>query len=153
MKQSCVLVLACFIAMLPTFAQQSTSHEAGEDNPQVRPPVTTADLKIVQRTRQILSDSSRWNRADTRSCPAKARTFSIYCALEKATVEVKGQFGHRGAAMQEARFVIEEMAPGRDYDHRLMDYNNDSRTTFADVQEMLRRLEHRIAKRLAENQR
>jgi hypothetical protein len=35
------------------------------------------------------------------------------------------------------------------YNHRLMDYNNDPSTTFADIQNVLRLMEDRIAKRLA----
>jgi hypothetical protein len=57
----------------------------------------------VQRARQILNFQSRWNRADMRVCPANAKTFRLYCALERATDEVSGNFEHRGAAMQEAR--------------------------------------------------
>jgi hypothetical protein len=117
---------------------------------QSRPPVTTADLRIVQRARKILDSPAKWNRADTRVCPAAAKTFSLYCALEKATDEVSGDFEHRGAAMQEARFVIDEvMAKGNHYDHRLMDYNNDPATSFRDIQETLSILEDRIRKRLA----
>ena len=83
----------------------------GDDNPDARPPVTKADVRIVQRAREILNSQSEWNRADTRVCPADAKRFSLYCALEKATDEVSGKFEHRGAAMQEARFVIDEIAP------------------------------------------
>jgi hypothetical protein len=118
---------------------------------QLRPPVTSADLRIVQRARKILDSPAKWNRADTRVCPAAAKTFSLYCALEKATDEVSGDFEHRGAAMQEARFVIDEvMAKGNHYDHRLMDYNNDPTTSFRDIQATLTILEDRIRKRLAE---
>ena len=95
-----------------------------------------------------------WNRADTRVCPADAKTFSLYCALEKATNEVNSKFEHRGAAMQEARFVIDEIAPDRKkYEHRLKDYNNDPMTTFADVQKFFQLLEERISKRLEEESR
>jgi hypothetical protein len=105
------------------------------DDPQARPPVAQADLEIVKRAREILDSPSKWNRADNRNCPETAKTFSLYCALEKATIEKSGNFEHRGAAMQEARFVIEEVAPNLNrYQHRLMDYNNDPTTTFADVQ-------------------
>jgi hypothetical protein len=52
--------------------------------------------------------------------------------------------------MQEARFAIEQIAPGRDYHHRLMDFNNDPRTTFVEIQRTLGVLEDRIAARLAE---
>ena len=53
--------------------------------------------------------------------------------------------------MQEARFAIDEvLAKGNHYDHRLMDYNNDPKTTFADVQRFFTLIEERIKKRLAE---
>jgi hypothetical protein len=68
------------------------------------------------------------------SDPSDAKTFSMYCVLEKATVEVTGSCEHRGAAMQEVRFVIEDLAPNHNYEHRLMNYNNDPTTTFTDVQ-------------------
>jgi len=116
-----------------------------------KPPVTKYDVQIVQRARELLDSPSQWNRADTRECPAEAKTLSLYCALKKATDEVTGKFEHRGAAMQEARFVIDEIAPNRtSYHHRLMDYNNDPTTTFDDVQKFFRLLEERIAKRVKE---
>jgi hypothetical protein len=116
-----------------------------------KPPVTKYDVQIVQRARELLDSPSKWNRADTRDCPADAKTLSLYCALKSATDEVTGNFAHRGAAMQEARFVIDGLAPNRkNYHHRLMDYNNDPTTTFADVQKFFRLLEDRIAKRVKE---
>ena len=118
------------------------------DDSNARPPVSQADLKIVQRARKILSSPTRWNRADNRECPAGARTFSLYCALEKAMTEVSGNFEHRGAALQEVRFIIDEIAANRNYNHRLMDYNNDPTTTFADVQEVFAITERLIALRL-----
>lgn len=37
--------------------------------------------------------------------------------------------------MQQARFAIDEaLAKDDHYEHRLMDYNNDPKTTFVDVQ-------------------
>ena len=129
---------------------QNLSDRASE----ARPPVTVMDLKIAQRASAILNSSTKWNRADTRVCPADAKTFSLYCALEKATDEVAGRFEHRGAAMQEARFVIEEVDPNwKRYEHRLKDYNNDPNTNFADIQRVLRLLEEHIAQRLAEQNR
>jgi hypothetical protein len=123
----------------------------GNNDSQVRPPVTKADVEIVKRASEILDSPSKWNREDNRICPGEAKTFSLYCALEKATDEVSGNFEHRGAAMQEARFVIDEIAPNRDsYQHRLMGYNNDPTTTFADVQKVFHLMEERIAKRLKE---
>jgi len=120
------------------------------DDPEAEPPVTNADLLIVRKAREILSSPAKWNRADNRVCPPDAKTFSLYCALEKATDEISSQFEHRGAAMQQARFVIDEIAPNaKHYSHRLMDYNNDPGTTFQDIERFFRLLEKRIDKKLA----
>ena len=62
-----------------------------QDDSQVRPPVTKADLTIVKRARETLSSPAVWNRADTRICPKDAKTFSLYCAL--ATREAAGWGG------------------------------------------------------------
>jgi hypothetical protein len=137
------LVTTIILVFLVTFAK-------AQDDSNVRPPVTAADIQIVQKARQILNSPTKWNRADTRVCPDDAATFSLYCALEKATKEVSSNFEHRGAAMQEARFVIDEISHQKNYDHRLMGYNNDPTTTFADIQKVFDLLETRIAKRLKE---
>ena len=121
---------------------------SGGDDPDARPPVTPADLDIVRRARAILASPAVWNRADKRECPPTAQTFSIYCALEKATRDAGRTFEHRGAALQEVRFVIDEITTDRTYEHRLMDYNNDPRTTLAEVQQVLRVAAELIALRL-----
>ena len=140
-----------FVAFLlpPLHANaQGTKPQSNVDDSTLRPPVTQADLQIVKRAREILNSESKWNRADNRDCPAEAKTVSLYCALQKATVEVGGKAEHRGAALQEARFVIDEIAADRNYEHRLMNYNNDPMTTFADIQEVLRITESLITLRL-----
>ena len=115
-----------------------------------KPPVSEGDIRIVRRAREILNSPAKWNRSDNRECPATQKTYSLYCALEKATEEVSTKFEHRGAAMQEARFAIDEvLAKGNHYEHRLMDYNNDLKTTFADVQKFFTLIEERIKRRLA----
>ncbi len=128
----------------------SAKAQVASDDSDARPPVAKVDLEIVRRAREILDSPSKWNRADNRVCPETAKTFSLYCALEKATTEKAGSFVHRGAAMQEARFVIEEIAPNVNYyEHWLRDYNNDPTTTFADVQKFFDVLADHVARRLA----
>jgi len=106
------------------------------------------DRRIVARAAGILSNASVWNRADDRKCPAAATTWSIYCAMEKATDDVTGGIDHRRPAMEVVREIVDDRSAGRNYDHRLMDYNNDSRTTLADVAslfaEALKRMDDRI---------
>jgi hypothetical protein len=142
------LVVAVLVLPFAVKAQGTATRSVAIDDPNARPPVTKADLRIVKRAREILEAPSKWNRADNRECPAQAKTFSLYCALQMATNEVSGKSEHRGAALQEARFVIDEIASNRNYNHRLMDYNNDPTTTFADIQEVFRITESLIALRL-----
>jgi len=150
-KRSSMMLTATLFVAVATGAQTPPDKKPTADDSEIRPPVSKADLQIVEHAQQILNEPSKWNRADTRKCPDTATTFSLYCALEKATYEVTGSFEHRGAAMQEARFVVEEVAPGwKKYNHRLMDYNNDSKTTFGDIQRVLRLLRERINQRLAQ---
>jgi hypothetical protein len=146
LMQKCVVVLVSAIAVtMPATAAQSA------DDPQARPSVSKSDVLIVMKAREILSSPEKWNREDNRSCPKTESKFSLYCALEKATYEVTHNFAHRGAAMQEARFVIDDdLAPNNHYDHRLMDYNNDPHTTFADVQRFFDLLQGRVEGRLEE---
>jgi hypothetical protein len=143
------LLVAFLLLPSATKAQQTTPQSSSDSN--LRPTVTKADLEIVKRAREILDSESKWNRADNRICPAEAKTVSLYCALQMATIAVGGKAEHRGAALQEARFVIDEIAADRNYEHRLMNYNNDPTTTFADIQEVLRITEGLITLRLKAN--
>lgn len=107
------------------------------------------DLRIARRARQILSSEAVWNRADNRQCPPNAKTVSLYCALERATTETTGTFDHRGNVMEDARAAMDEINPQHpDYHHWLMDYNNDAKTSFADIQKVLKATEARIARRI-----
>ena len=126
-------------------ARPPAQPQADDDN--ARPPVTKTDLLIIQRADQILDSEAKWNRADTRVCPDSAKTFSLYCALEKASKEIS-TFQHRSAVMQETRFVIDEIAPNRNYEHRLMGYNDDKTTSFGDIKKVIRLTEERITAKL-----
>jgi hypothetical protein len=142
-----VRIAALLLLTALALSAQDSKFSGPED---ANPPVTRSDIRIVQRARELLNSPAKWNRADNRDCPATGKTYSLYCALEKATEEVSHNFEHRGAAMQESRFAIDEvLAKGNHYEHRLMDYNNDPKTTFADVQKFFNLIEERIKKRLA----
>lgn len=94
------------------------------------------DEEIVRKAAAILSTSEAWNRADNRKCPGNATTWSIYCAMERATIEVTGGFHHRRPALEAVRQIVEERSVGRNYHHRLMEYNNDPTTRLDDVQSL-----------------
>ena len=57
-------------------------------------------------------------------------------AVEKATVEVTGGFHHRRPAAQLVREIVEDRTKDRQYQHRLMDYNNDRSTRLSDVRSL-----------------
>jgi hypothetical protein len=44
-------------------------------------PAESINTRILNRAASLLADNARWNRADTRDCPAGARRLSLYCAL------------------------------------------------------------------------
>jgi hypothetical protein len=91
------------------------------------------DRGILVRAAQIISSDSVWNRADNRKCPATATKWSIYCAVEQAQIDVAGGFHHRRPAGELVREIVDERTKTRNYNHRMMDYNNDPTTTLADV--------------------
>jgi hypothetical protein len=99
-------------------------------------PAGPLDREILERAAKILSSDAVWNRADNRECPATATTWSIYCAVEKAEIEVTGGFHHRRPAGELVREIVDERAKNRNYRHRMMDYNNDPTTTIADVRSL-----------------
>lgn len=99
-------------------------------------PAGALDREILQRAATIIASDSVWNRADNRECPAAATTWSIYCAVEKAEVDVAGGFHHRRPAGELVREIVDERAKARNYKHRMMDYNNDPTTKLADVRSL-----------------
>ena len=95
------------------------------------------DRAILQRAAAILTSDAVWNRADNRKCPATATTWSIYCAVERASIELAGGFHHRRPAQELVRQIVDERTKAKSYNHRLMDYNNDPSTHLSDVQSLL----------------
>jgi hypothetical protein len=100
-------------------------------------PPNALDRAILQRAATIITSDSVWNRADNRKCPATATTWSIYCAVEKASIELAGGFHHRRPAQELVRVIVEERTKDKKYSHRMMDYNNDPSTRLQDVQSLL----------------
>jgi len=87
-------------------------------------PATHEDLLILQRAADILKDKSVWDNNDDRICSEDDISWSLYCALHKASIDILGEYQHRRMALQEVRFAIEDLSDGKEYAHRLMDFNN-----------------------------
>ncbi len=132
----------------PTFTRTSPERERRDQ------PVTEEDLRILIRADEILIDEAVWNREDDRICDDDelAGKRSLFCALQKASIEVLGAYDHRRVALQEVRFAIVDATEGQKFAHRLKDYNNLSDTQFDDVKRILFVAREKVSVRLADGQ-
>ena len=111
-------------------------------------PAVPEDLAILEQTKAILSEESKWDKNDDRKCSSTDTTFSLFCALQKASIEVTGEYKHRRASLQAVRISIEEVA-GKDFEHRLMDFNNLTTTTLEDVWQVIELAHEKVEVELA----
>ena len=103
------------------------------------------DLRIVAKARQFLSGPSVWNRHDDRICSdsRKKQSWSLFCALYQADLDVTGVYQPGRPVIQEARVAILEVAH-RSFPRSLLDFNNLDSTTYADVVKVFDLTEQRI---------
>jgi hypothetical protein len=141
--QSTLLICLSFLAS-QAVAQDKPAYERRDQ------PVTKDDPLILKRADEILSDETKWNRKDDRTCRPEDKEWSLFCALEKASIEVLGKYDHRRAALQEVRFAIEDVTQGREFEHRLMDFNNLPTTQFKDIKKVLKMATEKVAAKLKE---
>src|SRR5258708_33602318 len=81
-------------------------------------PASDLDREILAEAATIITADSVWNRADNRKCAPAATTWSIYCAVQRATIEVTGGFHHRRTAMQMAAQVVGGKTHRKPYQQR-----------------------------------
>jgi hypothetical protein len=112
--------------------------------------LTKTDLQVLRKADEILSDQTKWNRMCDRRYRKEDKTWSLYTALHKASLDVTGDFNHRLPALEEVRKTVDERTVGKNYGHRLMDYNNDPTTSFADIKKVLKSTIERVSKQLGE---
>jgi hypothetical protein len=139
-----VAVGPCLVAMQQ---QQTATSPETERRDQA---VTLDDLRILTKAAELLKDESVWNRADDRECKDDEATGkrSLFCALQKACIDVLGKYDHRRVALQEVRFAVEDATRGRDFEHRLRDFNNLPTTRLADIKAVLQVATDRVKARL-----
>ena len=113
-------------------------------------PVTADDVAILVRADALLSSDAVWNRADDRACKDDEATGkrSLFCALERACIDVLGSYDHRRVALQEVRFAVEDATRGRAFEHRLRDFNNLPETKLENIKRVLAVAKDRVSARL-----
>ena len=112
--------------------------------------VTRDDLLILQKAAALLKNEAVWNRKDDRECDDDEASGkrSLFCALQKACIDVLGKYDHRRMALQEVRFAVEDATRGQRFEHRLRDFNNLPSTTLADVRQIIQVATNRVQSRL-----
>jgi hypothetical protein len=127
------------VLILPIFMSIAAPALALDDDEVRSMPVTEEDVRILVVAEELLKDESLWNRQDDRRCRDDEQTGrrSLFCALFRASKDVLGGYQHRRAALEHVRLVIKELTPQSGYKHRVMDYNNDPQTSFAEIRRVL----------------
>ncbi len=110
--------------------------------------VSQVDLDILTRADGLLSGENEWSKARVPDC-RQSDKLDLYCALERASVEVLGTYVHRQPALQEVRFAIDDRYRQRWTKHRLADFNAHGDTGFEDVKSVLAQAIATVKEKLA----
>ena len=113
-------------------------------------PVTETDLAIIQRAKSLLGNEKSWHKQDDRDCEDdnEKHCYSLFCALQRASIEVEGAYNHRNAIMQKIRHTIVEIFPEKVWEHRLKDFNNMPDTDYKVLMDLLNRVELEVIEEL-----
>ncbi len=103
---------------------------------------SAVEVKIIERTKELLLKEENWHREDNRICNETAK-FSLFCALYAASVQVDQQYRHLRPAVKAVREAIETKYPKK-YDHVLVDFNNSSSIQLAEVHAILDAAKERL---------
>ncbi|MBT8269864.1 MAG: hypothetical protein KJN59_11640 [Bacteroidia bacterium] len=102
----------------------------------------TADLEILQRADALLSDPSKWNKNDDQECDDDTanKTYSLYCALVKASEEVIGSWEDEPLrpASRIVLFTLGKYENRRVVRDLVEDWNNHPDTTFEELKQVLK---------------
>lgn len=110
--------------------------------------VSQVDLDILVKADALLSSERRWSRSRVLHCE-QTEKLDLYCALERASLEVMGKYMHRQPALQEVRFAIDDHYRERWTKHRLVDFNDNMDTKFEDIKTVLARAIDTVKGKLA----
>jgi hypothetical protein len=107
-------------------------------------PPTYQDLEIVETAAATLVDESVWDRSRNRQCSPGARTWTLYCALRDAIVEVTGEFHEYQPALVIMRQVIGNVFREMQFERPLIDYNAYEDAILSEMQGLLAMAASRI---------
>lgn len=110
------------------------------------PPATLMDLEILNHAKSLLTDSTCWHKNDDRICEDDEanNSWSLFCALKYASINIMKEYNHHNTVMQTVRFVINDLMPNNEFGHALMDYNNLASTSHNDIIKVIELAKTRI---------
>jgi len=101
-------------------------------------PATQNDVEILQSALSLFSAAKTWNRSGGQNCEDETPSdVSLFCALQGAVSSRMGRYHHAQAAIDLVRTVISEQFRDRYSGHILVDFNNNAKTTAAEVRAVL----------------
>jgi hypothetical protein len=135
--------------------EQVTSVDCGKDC--LRPGLAYGekDLRIVERTLELLSAPNTWNPQDSPGrCPPRADRYSLRCAASQAVWDVTGQtpsgLSNLPPALWDVIYTVTDRLEHRGPGDVLRWYNNHPDTTAKDMVGVLEEVRDRIRTSLAE---
>jgi hypothetical protein len=109
--------------------------------------VFDSDLNVIREAQSLLDAEINWSKDGTRECNGE-NPYSLFCALEVASIRATGEYVHRRPALQEVRFAIDDQFKDRWEVHRLAEFNSHPDTEYSDVLAVLATAHRRIEQKL-----
>lgn len=97
------------------------------------------DLKILKQADAILNDDSKWSKRISVNCPGDKETYSLICALKKASLDVDGKW-EENPNRPAIRLLFHKLLEDKNRRYildMLEEWNNHPDTTFKDVKDLL----------------
>lgn len=89
-------------------------------------------LRIIEQAVQTITERNEVNKNADRICASEVPS-TLFCILASASIDQIGHYEHHSIAMDAVRGAIYEHFPDRWTSHPIMDFNNHSDTTVADM--------------------
>ena len=101
-------------------------------------PATRSDVEILRSALARFVAAKNWNRSGDQNCEDDTPgDESLFCALQAAVTSKMGRYHHAQPAIDVVRAIISEQFRDRYSGHILVDFNNNEKTTAAEVRAVL----------------
>ena len=134
------------MGMIYSLVQMFYSNEKTPDHINIMDDDPLSNHHKVFSGKKFIKDEKSWHKNDDRNCEddIEKNCYSLFCALQRASIEFEGEYNHRNAIMQKIRQTIVKIYPSKEWKHRLRDFNNMPETDFDILMELLNRVESEV---------